>query len=248
MYTLCFQCSVPLTSCVVVHTTVCSFPLTVWLLRHQLRYFVDHHRESISLYVYMLCRLGIPSHSSHAICSVWHHWTNTKIGLGYCVSQQQPAVVQSKKMVADRDEILLQLCPTALIILPNLLGLQIVFFCLTLHPSAHQQTGTLQSGNWPREMRRVVEDMVIDRMWNSRGRNDFRPAGLLSSSSPPMRKKLTNEEWVIGMMCFRGYQIRWKCKGKAEAITAWDIFGFERVPLACWMASIQTSSSYIFTN
>ena len=111
-------------------------------------------RDLISLYVYMLCRVGIPNCSSPAICSVWHHRTNTntphdrpKIGLGYCVSQQQPAVVQSKKMVADRDEILLQLCPTALIILPNLLGLQIVFFCLTLHPSAHQQTGTLQSGN-----------------------------------------------------------------------------------------------------
>ncbi len=69
-------------------------------------------RDLISWYVYMLCRVGIPNCSSPAICNVWHHRTNTntpyrrlKIGLGYCVSQQQPAVVQLQKTVMDRDEI-----------------------------------------------------------------------------------------------------------------------------------------------
>src|SRR5258708_1140983 len=82
MYALFFQCSVPLTFCVVVHTTVCqcSCALTVWLLRHQLRYFVDHHP---SPYVHMFCQPGIPNRSSPAICMPYRC---PKIQFGYCVS------------------------------------------------------------------------------------------------------------------------------------------------------------------
>ena len=74
-------------------------------------------RDLISLYVYMLCRVRIPNCSSPAIWSVWHHRTNTntphrrpKIGLGYCVSQQQPAVVQFQKKGNGSRRNLLQLC------------------------------------------------------------------------------------------------------------------------------------------
>ena len=72
MNALCFQCSVPLTFCVVIRTMF--FALTLWLLRHQVCYFIllIITYDLISLYasVYMFCRLGILNRNSPAIYSV----------------------------------------------------------------------------------------------------------------------------------------------------------------------------------